>query len=88
VRSGQGSVQRWLALPLQVKITSWVPSAVPLDCGVRHLLEFGLINVPLPCGVQFWAPVPLHVHSCTLWGFKTLHCGVDLGVRLLWVRTR
>src|SRR6266545_4200686 len=44
---------------------SWVPSADDPPEASRHLLDWGFTRELFAPGVQFCAPVPLQVHSCT-----------------------
>jgi hypothetical protein len=53
-----GSVQRWLAWPLQSPMIAWVPEP-PDPLSARHLPDCGLTRAPFGCGAQVCAPVPL-----------------------------
>src|SRR5580658_9748061 len=59
---GQGISHCWLAAPLQVKISSWVPGVVLNPS--RHLPETGLTSVPA-VACHCWLAAPVQVSSLT-----------------------
>src|SRR5262249_54054990 len=61
LRHGAGGDHCWLAPPLQVNRTSWVPLAVLEPGSSRHLPETGFSSSPWVY-VQTWFVPPLQVH--------------------------
>src|SRR4051794_10242476 len=57
-----GSVQAWLAAPVQDQICSWLPLAELWPVASRHLPDPALTRAP-PDEVHCWAAVPLHSYS-------------------------
>src|SRR5262245_44886712 len=60
-----GSTHRWLGLPVQSQIWSWVPFVVVAPGSSRQRPDTGLISEPLAPACQTWLLAPVQVQSCT-----------------------